>query len=69
MSQLIPVADPGFPAGGVDPLGGHGPLTWLLFTKTVCKNKRIGSCRGGMDPLGGTWTSDTGAFHLKCMQK
>ena len=24
---------------------------------------------GGVDPLGGVWTSDTGAFQQKCMQK
>ena len=43
------VVDPGFPVGeGVHPLGGHGPLTWALFGENVCKNKRIGSHRGGM---------------------
>ena len=41
------VADPGFPVGGVDPLGGRGRLTWALFTKNVCKNERIGSHGGG----------------------
>ena len=43
------VSDPGFPrggGGGVDPLGGHGPPTWALFGKNVCKNERIGSRRG-----------------------
>ena len=24
---------------------------------------------GGVDPLGGAWTSDMGAFWQKCMQK
>ena len=24
---------------------------------------------GDVDPLGEAWTSDTGAFHQKCMQK
>ena len=45
---IIPVADPGLPVGGCGPIGGHGPLTWVLFGKNVCKNKRIGSCREGM---------------------
>ena len=37
------VVDPGFPiGGGVHPLGGHGPLTWVLFGENVCKNERIG---------------------------
>ena len=31
----------------MDLLGGHGPPTWALFSKNVCKNKRIGSHRGG----------------------
>ena len=42
----LTVADLGFPVGGVDPLGGHGHLTWELFTKNVCENERIGSHRG-----------------------
>ena len=33
---------------GVDLLEGCGPLTWALFSKNVCKNKRIGSHRRGM---------------------
>ena len=45
---MYPVADPGFPVGGVvDPLGGHGPPMWALFTENVCKNERIESRRGG----------------------
>ena len=32
---------------GVDPLGGHGPPTRVLFGKNVCKNERIGSRWGG----------------------
>ena len=39
------MVDPGFPVGGVHPLGGHGPLTWVLFGENVCKNERIGSHR------------------------
>ena len=31
--------------GGVDPLGGRGPATQVLFGKNVCKNERIGSRR------------------------
>ena len=41
------MADPGFPIGGVDPLGGRGPPTWVLFGKNVCENKRIWSHGGG----------------------
>ena len=26
--------------------GGFWPPTWALFSENVCKNKRIGSCRG-----------------------
>ena len=41
------VADPGFPIGGHGPIrGGCGPPTRALFGKNVCKNERIGSCRG-----------------------
>ena len=28
------------------PIGGSGPPTQALFTKNVCENERIGSCRG-----------------------
>ena len=44
--MFISVADPGFPVGGVDPLGGNGPLTPVPFSKNVCENRRIGSHRG-----------------------
>ena len=44
------VADPGFPVGGVDPLGGHGPPMWELFSKNVCENERIGSRGGRLAP-------------------
>ena len=40
------VVDPGFPIGGVGPLGGHQPLMRVLFGKNVCKNERIRSHRG-----------------------
>ena len=48
-NKFYAVADPGFPVGGggVDPLGGRGPLTWVLFGKNVCENERIWSRRGG----------------------
>ena len=33
--------------GGCGPiLGGFWPPMWALFSENVCKNKRIGSCRG-----------------------
>ena len=31
-----PVADPGFPIGGVDLVGGRGLLRWLHFENCVC---------------------------------
>ena len=46
VNYLQPVADPGFPVGGVYPLGGCGPPTQALFTRNVCKNEKIGSHRG-----------------------
>ena len=44
----LTVADPGFPIGGVHPLGGggHGPPMQALFDENVCENERIGSHRG-----------------------
>ena len=33
---------------GHGPVGGHGPLTWVLFGKNICENERIGSHRGGV---------------------
>ena len=51
--DTLTVADPGFPIGGVDPFGRHGPLMQVLFSKNVCQNERIGSHRGcmpGMPP-------------------
>ena len=41
------MADPGFPIGGVHPLGGRGPPTQALFGENVCENERIGSHGGG----------------------
>ena len=35
-----------FPHGGIDPLGGHQPTTWVLFDENVCKNERIRSNGG-----------------------
>ena len=37
-----------FPWGGHGPVGGHGPPMRALFAENVCKNERIGSCRGDM---------------------
>ena len=42
------VADRGFPVGGaMDPLGGCGPLTRVLFGENVCENEKIGARWGG----------------------
>ena len=38
------MADPGFPVGGMDSLGGHGPPMGALFGE----NEKIGSRRGGV---------------------
>ena len=40
--------DPGFSVGGGrGPIfGGFWPPMWALFSKNVCENERIGSCRG-----------------------
>ena len=46
-THSYPVADQGFPFGGVRPLGGHGPPTQTVFGENVCENERIGSHRGG----------------------
>ena len=44
---VIAGPDPGFSIGGCGPiLGGFWPPTWALFSENVCKNERIGSCRG-----------------------
>ena len=58
------MADPGFPVGGgVHPLGGHGPLMWVLFSENVCENERIVSHRGwrapGTPPLGSANDNNT----------
>ena len=40
------MADPGFPIGAPAPIGegaGRRCPTWVLFSKNVCKNERIGS--------------------------
>ena len=42
------MADPGFPIGGMNPLGGCGPLTWSLSARNVCENERIGYRRGSV---------------------
>ena len=48
--DAISVVDPGFPVGGCAPIGGHGPLTQVLFGENVCENERIGFHRGCMHP-------------------
>ena len=40
------MADLGFPVGGVDPLGGHGPLVQVLFAKMYAKMKELGPILG-----------------------
>ena len=48
------VADPGFPVGGVDLVGGRGLPRWLRFENFVCQNERIWTLRGrapGTPPL------------------
>ena len=32
------------------PLGGLGPLMWVLFGENICENERIGSHSGGHAP-------------------
>ena len=49
------VADPGFPVGGVDLAGGRGLPRRLHFVKFECRNKRIGSLRGGRAPGAPHW--------------
>ena len=39
-----------FPWGGLDPLGGCGPLMRVLYGENVCENERIGSHRGVVRP-------------------
>ena len=55
-SQLMTVADSGFPVWGVDPLKGGRPPTWAPFGE----NERIGSCRGAGPALGMPPTSANG---------
>ena len=44
------VADPGFPYGGVHPLGGAWTSNTALFSENICKNERIRSHRGRRAP-------------------
>ena len=44
--RVIPVADPGFPVGGVHLVGGRELPRRLHFVKFVCRNERIGSLGG-----------------------
>ena len=54
LTELILVADPGFPivgGGGVcGPIGGHGPPTQALFDENVCKKRKNWVLGGGMHP-------------------
>ena len=43
---MMAVADPGFPVGGVDPLGGHGPRHGCLLPKMYAKTKELGPVGG-----------------------
>ena len=40
------VADPGFPVGGVDLMGGRGPRGGYGYENFVCQNERIWTRRG-----------------------
>ena len=60
----IPVADPGFPVGGVNLLGGHQPLTWVLFGENVCEKERIWSCRGVGGRAAGTPPRSANVYHF-----
>ena len=51
--DCLPVCSggPGFPTGGVGPLGGGGdPQHGCFSAKNVCENQRIGSFRGDVCP-------------------
>ena len=61
MRVSFPVADPGFPIGGMWTHWGHGPPMLVLFAKNVCKNKTIGFHRGGHAP--GMSPRSANAFH------
>ena len=39
IARIISVADPGFPVGGVDLVGGHGLLRGLHFENFICQNE------------------------------
>ena len=52
----------------------HRPVNQVhLVNSWVCRTQgvqwRIQDFPGSVDPLGRMWTSDTGAFYQKCMQK
>ena len=44
----LAVADPGFPVGGAELVGGRQLPRRLCFKKFVCQNERIWTLRGGM---------------------
>ena len=45
--HITAVADPGFPVGGADLVGGRQLLRRLHFKKFVCQNERIWTLGGG----------------------
>ena len=49
--RTVAVADPGFPVGGADPLGGGGSdlRRWSFSAKMYAKTKELGTVGG--DPL------------------
>ena len=47
---MIAVADPGFPVGGVDLVGGRELPRQLCLENFVCQNERISTLRGGRAP-------------------
>ena len=54
--QHLTVADPGFPVGGADLIGGHQLLRRLHFEKFVCQNKRIWTLGGARAGGAAPWT-------------
>ena len=50
MNNRQAVADPGFPMGSVDPLGGRGPRHRHFSVKMYVKMKELGPVGGGVRP-------------------
>ena len=50
------VADPGFPVGGANLVGGGAPTPEAAtFEKFVCENKRMWTLEGGAHASGAPW--------------